>query len=817
MKARLDAAWIFAVCAALFLYTRTPRLTFFDNAEYVTCAAVLGVNHSPGYPLYTWIGKLASLLPLLPGDTADRVNEMNALAGALGVGLFAWALQAWGVTRVAAIVGALAFGVSRTYWAYCGHAKVYTFNIVLLDAALLLLAAWHRTGRQAFLIWCGAAVGLLLGNHTSMWFALPAAFLGHVLKGATKVFPSPGGRGTKGEGAVALAVLTVLFLLAAAKARGAAGAILGAVSVGTAWLSLRKLPRVPPWTAQSVGLAAGAAIVAFTVPYLWMMFRAGRFPAMDFWVPDNPVRLLDTIRMRSYDYMTTGTSWSQVWRQWSIYGTHFAHQWHPLLWPLGFVAIGILVYTRNWAILGLGLCGFLVTSFGQLAVLNLSRYGPIMFAEVELWIIPSVFFFCILFAAGLSEFFRMISVARVRRGIAAASFLVPAVALAHNRFYCDWSKNYLPYDYARNILASLPPRALLLTHFEDTFLIWELQYVEGVRRDAPVIVADLLGYDWYWKRLLPHLHPDLHLPEDKLPDAENAEDSAAIVQQRREEALLAANGDRPLYTDNIELSRTGARHLLIPEGTVWRIAADPSDLFHPLVKAVENLTSYSYRGILSSADSPLPPGEGQGEGAPPARATLFHEDAATRARDATEGLSPLPSSDPDAPVREGWRLYRIYENAPVLLDFRLDVYCQYVLNGYAREANFTGVLFDTMGDRSRAARLWKLAHDLAPLDPNPIQNLKAAEEANPKKASEPFLTAGLQYMEMGLSRNAETLWRRSAETEPSAAAKAWSNLATLALQQERFADARDALAHALRLDPTNDRLRQMQASLAGTP
>jgi hypothetical protein len=61
-----------------YLATLTPSLSFVspDGNERATIAAILGVAHPPGCPLYTWLGKLFTLIPV--GDVAFRINLMSA-------------------------------------------------------------------------------------------------------------------------------------------------------------------------------------------------------------------------------------------------------------------------------------------------------------------------------------------------------------------------------------------------------------------------------------------------------------------------------------------------------------------------------------------------------------------------------------------------------------------------------------------------------------------------------------------------------------------------------------------------------------------
>jgi len=82
--------------------------------------------------------------------------------------------------------------------------------------------------------------------------------------------------------------------------------------------------------------------------------------------------------------------------------------------------------------------------------------------------------------------------------VLAMTIFLPAFSYAQNHYYCDRSRNYLPYDYARNILASCRENAVLFTNGDnDTFPVWCLQYAYGIRRDVRVIVLSLLRTDWY--------------------------------------------------------------------------------------------------------------------------------------------------------------------------------------------------------------------------------------------------------------------------------------------------------------------------------
>jgi len=167
------ALGILAVALAVYNATLTPSLSYKspDGNELATIPYTLGLAHSPGYPLYTWLGKLFTFIPI--GDVAHRMNLMSAVLGAAGAALLYAIVRLITGNRPASAFAALLFAFSRTFWSQCVIAEVYAPNAFMLALSVWLLLKWAK-GTEAFFLAFAFVYGLSLGTHLSNLAFAPA-------------------------------------------------------------------------------------------------------------------------------------------------------------------------------------------------------------------------------------------------------------------------------------------------------------------------------------------------------------------------------------------------------------------------------------------------------------------------------------------------------------------------------------------------------------------------------------------------------------------------------------------------------------------
>jgi hypothetical protein len=178
------ADWTGAALVALGLFvlyaaSASRSVALEDDGLFVLSSYFFGVEHAPGYPLFTLMGRLFTLIPI--GSVAYRVHLASAFFGALTCGALWMCVRFLVQGRLAATLAALALGLSPVFWSQSIVAEVYTLNTFLYLVLIYLgLRACPAAGAAAegarFLPWMAFVFGLSLSNHWPLMLLGAPAF-----------------------------------------------------------------------------------------------------------------------------------------------------------------------------------------------------------------------------------------------------------------------------------------------------------------------------------------------------------------------------------------------------------------------------------------------------------------------------------------------------------------------------------------------------------------------------------------------------------------------------------------------------------------
>jgi hypothetical protein len=499
------AAFAAGAVLALYVITLAPTTAFWDASEYIAVANILGIPHPPGNPLFVVLARAwTALLEPTGLSVAVRVNLLSAVVSATAHGLWFLSihhvLRRFSDERAFALLGAgvavLLSATAFTVWNQSNvNEKVYTVSLLTIALLTWIAILWKdrvgRPGSSNLLVLMAFVLALSVGNHLMAFLAAPALALFVLRNGRAallewRLWPSLAG--------VALLGLSIhLFLPVRAElgpvinqgAPECASIAQAAVSVATygsmGCEELSATIRREQYTAAGEpgpGLVGPrqAPLSAQSLNYLqyfdWQWGRS--LDGADTTFP--PSRLPFSLLFAFLGIRGMSELHRRDREAFWYFGTLFLTLSAALVYYLNFetgyslpapAGVGREVRERDY---------FFVVSFSVWGLL-----GGIGLAT--LW----------------REASRALQVPLLRAAPILAIGLVPLVA---NWSWASRADDWMARDYAHDLLMSVEPYGVLFTNGDnDTFPLWYLQEVEGIRQDVTVIVTTYFNTPWYARQL----------------------------------------------------------------------------------------------------------------------------------------------------------------------------------------------------------------------------------------------------------------------------------------------------------------------------
>ena len=562
----LSAALVFFISLGVYLFTVAPSIAFWDCGEYTAVAHSLGIAHPPGNPLFILIMRVVSMFLPFFEDVGYRMNFAVAVSSALtAVFIYLVIVEAAKLfigspdtmqKRIAlytgGIVGGLFAAFGYTFWFSAVEMSVYNLcmlNIVICTWLVLRWAQSKAADRDKLLVLVAFLGFLGIGLHMYSMVIFPPAFLFIILWDEKK-------RKDWRLWATGVLMASVLFSLAT---------FLWFAAITLCFtfiMSMTSKNNQYQW--RFCFLLALFAIIGYSV-HLFIPIRSAIEPMINQNHPSTWDAFVGFLERRQYgsESMVSRMFWRRG--EWSnqlgieehmgyggfhitqffrltpqatstpIFGAGFVPGISKLfiyLIPTAFMLYGWFYMwkkNRSAAIFLISLT--LVTTIGLVMYMNFAdgnkpekfdwdqwnragRPGPMPTVHREVRVRDYFFtagfmYFgmwigmaatCLLHALFSAK---DIAVRKTAAPICAILLLVTPVIPAVTNFNLNnRSGDWVPYDYAYNLLNSCEPNGIIFTNGDnDTFPLWALQEAYGVRTDVRVVNLSLLNTDWYIKQL----------------------------------------------------------------------------------------------------------------------------------------------------------------------------------------------------------------------------------------------------------------------------------------------------------------------------
>jgi hypothetical protein len=564
-----SALIVSGVIFLLYVVTLAPTTAFWDASEYIATAYILGIPHPPGNPLFVTMAKVWTLLLEPTGlPIAARVNLFAAFTSALASGflflvaqrVLAGVVQKDWVATAGAAAAAVIGGTAFTVWNQSTvNEKVYTLSVLVIAAVSWLAVRWldrrHEPGSERLLLAAGYMI--VLGNSNHLMSVLPAGSLLLVV-----LLAKPGALLGKRLWirAVPLILLGLSFNLvlpvrAAERpainegdplCESVASAALSAATLGKAGCAelgsvlQREQYAKPPVTERMAPLSH--QLLNWFQYFDWQWARSA-----------DPSEVPGNARL----------PFSLLFGLLGLVGLLAAFEADKRI----FAYLGSLTF-----VLTMGLVFYLNFKFGYSLAPEVVNRDLHEVRERDYFFIAGFLLWGVLAGIGLTWAWDKVASAMTSARahlLTAPVLLVGLIPLYMNGSWASRSGDYAARSWAYDLLMSVEPYGVIFTNGDnDTFPLWYLQEVEGIRQDVTVIVGMYLNTLWYPKQLQELTTPgsqrpfDVELAGDLYPDA--TEPTHAVLRSTPEQmdAVGTARLDRDVVVPFPDLA------ISYPAGTV---------------------------------------------------------------------------------------------------------------------------------------------------------------------------------------------------------------------------------------------------------
>ena len=192
---KLSATLVFIISAVTYLLTIEPTASFWDCGEFIASSYKLEVGHPPGNPVFQLFAKFFTLFADAQ-HAAAMVNTSSAICSALTI-LLLYLTLVWFIKRtikpqsdgtyttisavgimVSAMVGALCYCFSDTFWFSAVEGEVYAMSSLFTALVFWLMTIWYDKADEPhslkWIVLIAFLMGLSIGVHLLNLLAIPA-------------------------------------------------------------------------------------------------------------------------------------------------------------------------------------------------------------------------------------------------------------------------------------------------------------------------------------------------------------------------------------------------------------------------------------------------------------------------------------------------------------------------------------------------------------------------------------------------------------------------------------------------------------------